>query len=428
MNLLNFFRKIKDFHVYHYIIILILSLLGFFLTFEFWGETGNIIFKILLFFTLGYFLYKNYLQNDETEVIIDKNDSAPTQNKSESVTQFDSKSFDSINTDQIDLITLLKDSNLSLNSFLLSQFEILFNFFLPQNGYIFLPSSQKGVNLLYKKIKPNIEWKETDAIPNIIKLLENHEHDILIENNLTANSSIMPFYQDDYSPGSVLCMITKIIGDQKIYWVFDAPANGFFNEEELKLPAQVSFSTQYVILNLLKQQTYAKSLDKESAFLSLATQMNQADSLENLTSVFIDFLSRFFEAHKLTIAFIDQENVKTAKIYKTIGQTDSLKDGSMFNLEEGLCGKVIKNQKLYLLDDIEKDGYFIPRFSNSEKSNFGLRAFLAVPIVVNNDTIGMLSLENKSPGAFTKEHKTLLQDYIVFYNSAISRFKEIKKG
>lgn len=409
--------------MYYYIIILLIALFGFFLNFEFWGETGNTIFKIILFFALGYVLYKHYSQTDEQDEL------DLTQESSEEVEKTSQNNTAPVSlppiiesTDKVSIADLLNDKNLSLNSFIISQFEILYNYYLPQNGYIFIAGDLNNVSLFYKKIKNNIEWNDSKSLPNIIKLLHNHNNEILIENHLTTNSTIIPYYQSEYSPGSVMGMTTNIMGDQKIYWIFDAPAQGFFNEEELKLPSQVSFTTQYVILNLFKKNSVINKLEKETIFLELSNQLNQASDISQLTSGFIDFLSRFFEAHKLTIAFLEQDNKKQAQILKTIGQTDSIKEGYKFNLEEGLCGKVIKNNQVYLLEDIEKDGYFIPRFSNSEKSNFGLRAFLAVPINSNGETIGMLSLEHKSPGAFLKAHKLLLQEYIQFYNLALSRF------
>ena len=411
--------------MYYYIVILLIALLGFFLGFDFWGETGNTIFRIALFFGLVYTIYKKYQADDPDLRQTGNINHEPQDFPQESTLSLPetNKNLYNDSTEHISLSELYNDKDLSLNSFVLSQFELLFSYYLPQNGYIFISNDPENVFLIYKKIKANIVWRDNGTLPNMIKLMQNHGSDILIENNLNPNSSILPYYDSlNYSPGSILGMSSNIIRDQKIYWIFDAPVNGFFNEEESKFPNQVNFITQYVILNLLKQRSALKELEREKTYLELNQQLNLAKDLQQMTSKFIDFLSRFFEAHKLSIAFVEKNNKNMAEIVKTIGQMDSIKDGYKFNLDEGLCGKVILNNKPYLLEDIEKDGYFIPRFSNSEKSNFGLRSFLAVPISIDKETVGMLSLEHKTPGAYGNDHKKLLLHYITFYNSAISRY------
>jgi GAF domain-containing protein len=85
---------------------------------------------------------------------------------------------------------------------------------------------------------------------------------------------------------------------------------------------------------------------------------------------------------------------------------------------------VILNNQVYLLDDIEKDGYFIPRFSKSEKTNYGLRSFLGIPLTANTkDVIGMICLEHKDTGVFTAYHKKVLKKYTVYFENSLKRFE-----
>ena len=129
----------------------------------------------------------------------------------------------------------------------------------------------------------------------------------------------------------------------------------------------------------------------------------------------------------MTIALLDRNNDNIAEIIKTVGQLDSIKEGTRFAIDEGLCGKVILNNQVYLIDDIEKDGYFIPRFSKNEKTNFGLRSFLGIPLLVENDVVGMISMEHKIPNTYSKSHKDLLKNYTVYFEAALRRFAK-KKG
>ena len=75
-----------------------------------------------------------------------------------------------------------------------------------------------------------------------------------------------------------------------------------------------------------------------------------------------------------------------------------------------------------MIDDIERDGYFIPRFTSNEQTNYGLRSFLAVPLSINNEAVGVISIEHKSVRAFSKTHKKLLQSHTEYFVKALSRF------
>lgn len=409
----------------NYIIIITVALFGFFTNFEFLGDTGNIILKVFLFFALGYVLYTMYNESESAEVI----EKTPPANQNVKTTP-PKVSFKStfIYDGSEGIAELLNDKELALNSFIISQFEILLNYYVPKNGYIFLQTTNEHVRIFYKSINAHVTWQESTEIPHFIKLIKNHDDDILVENNLTTQSKILPYYDpNNYSPGSVFGLKINLVEKQAFYFVFDAPATGFFNEEEFGVPVQINFTLQYVIKNALVQQALKQSFLDESTKLKLMQKLNTSSTKDALIAEYVEFLAEIFEANKLTIALLDKNNRNIAEIVKTVGQLDSIKEGTRFAIDEGLCGKVIANNQVYLIDDIEKDGYFIPRFSKNEKTNFGLRSFLGIPLLIDGDPAGMISLEHNTPNAFHKQHKELLKNYTQYFEAALTRFAK-KKG
>ncbi len=403
-----------------FILIIALSLIGFFVPFDFWGQTAGIIFKIIIFFTFGYFLFKEFLEEPSSSESKEAVEQQQTPDPPPPLAQFNIKN--SIEDDNIS--HLLNDKELSINTVLLSHFEILFSFFMPSNGYIFIEHPKDSIRLFYKKVKSGIGWSESPQTPSLFKLLKNHNEEILIENNIKTPSNILPYYSEDYSIQSLFALRIVLGEGQAIFFVFDAPESGFFNTEDLNVPIQTSFILQLVINNTVKGKNISKENEEDKLKLKLTAKLNSAASAEDLISDYIEFLADIFEAHKLTIAMVDKNNQQMAEIKKSIGQVDSIKEGTRFALDEGLCGKVILNDQIYLLDDIEKDGYFIPRFSKNEKTNYGLRSFLAMPLKVNaTSPVGMISLEHKNSNAFTASHKKRLQMYTTYFESAISRFE-----
>ena len=153
--------------------------------------------------------------------------------------------------------------------------------------------------------------------------------------------------------------------------------------------------------------------------------MNTAKDFEACINYFSEFIVNAFEASKLTIA-IRESNTETAVIQKSIGIEDSYTKGITFPLNEGLHGWVILKNKPYLIDNIDKGEYFIPRFSRSEKTNYGLRAFLSVPLQLNGEAYGMVSLEDKIEDKYNDNDKNRLISFCTILNSAYKRFEENK--
>ena len=408
----------------NFIIIIVISLFGFFVSFDFLGGVGNSVLKIFLFFGLGYFLYLVYNETEQKEII----QSAKTEDQkpqSEHLNVTLKTDLLSQNTENI--AELLNDKDLSFTSLVISQFEILYNFFIPANGYIFFENKDQNL-LLYKTVKSGVNWKDNQDTPNIIKLLKNHNNDILVENHLNPQSRILPFYDlNNYTPGSVFALKTPLGKDQSFYFIFDTSENGFFNEEDFQVPVQVNFTLQYLVKNALNLKDLKKNLLNESTKLKLNEQLNKSVTQSELITNYIEFLAEIFEAHKLTIALVDKNNPNIAEIIKTVGQLDSIKEGTRFATDEGLCGKVILNNQVYMIEDIEKDGYFIPRFSKNEKTNFGLRSFLGIPLNIDSETVGMISIEHKIPNTYIKHHRDLLKNYNKHFEAALRRFAK-KKG
>ena len=76
---------------------------------------------------------------------------------------------------------------------------------------------------------------------------------------------------------------------------------------------------------------------------------------------------------------------------------------------DGISGWVIRKNQALILGDLEKGDLFRPRYSGSDKSNFGLRSFLGVPIGFRNQVFGMICLESKQPDFYTDWDQNVLK-------------------
>jgi hypothetical protein len=274
--------------------------------------------------------------------------------------------------------------------------------------------------------------ENSDIIPDgVITLIDQKDSDILLENKLDSSSSVLPFYNDkDYTANSVLGIKSQLGKSEAIYWIFDAAESDYFNREDIPFFKALSENT----CQFLATDYQVLSLSRKNGLLNdnyhLTIRLLEAGSTDEKINEFVDIMAENFEASKLTISFLKgfKTESEIAIINRTIGLNGGFEAGYEFPANEGLNGWVIMKNKAYLLDNIEKGDYFIPRFSRSEKSNFGLHSFLAVPIPYKSKAIGLVALEHKEINKYNNEDKEKLINFCSIFAKVIERNVTIEIG
>lgn len=407
--------------MYNYIYLYLLTIAGIFIEFSFLGTVGNFLLKIVIFACISYFLYelwKNRLEADLETTLISTDD----QNQAKE------NSFAFLDIEPTQLTVLLKNEK-KYGEFLVNQFFIIWNFILPHNGYLFYKNSEGSLRLMHKQLQQGLAW-HSDFDPSGFSSIIDSKEKILIENNIEPAGKLLPFYGDqDYKPRSLLALTTNFDSSEKLYWIFDADTPDFFNVEDAAVLKSINDNTLSIISAALQNSGLAKEYKNIERKLQIANQLNSVQNLNECIDKFCEILSEEFEASKLTIAVKirnDNESNK-AVIKKAIGIDDPFKTGYEFALDEGLNGWVILKNKPYLLDDIDKGEFFVPRFSKEEKSNYDLRSFLSIPFQLESEAIGMVTLEHKEINKYNNEHKNRLIDYCNILSFALRRFKGLYK-
>ena len=62
-----------------------------------------------------------------------------------------------------------------------------------------------------------------------------------------------------------------------------------------------------------------------------------------------------------------------------------------------------------------------PRYSKDEKTNFGFRSFLGVPIEADDQIFGAVTLEHRHANKFSEGDKGKIQDYVDIFSSTFRR-------
>ncbi len=412
----------------NYIVLFILILVGIYIPADIFGQGVLIFIKTLLLFTILYFLYEQYTLTAGPASVPYDGDERLKLHRSEDKEVINPavKNRPKLSVDSVSLSTLLNLPDSRLNAFLVGQFEILYNYLMPKHGFLLVREADAQLFLFYSHVNDVLENPRGENFKSLIKIIDRIDDNILIENSLDESSNIIQVYQGtSYTPGSLFAMKTVLPEAQVLYWVFDTPGSGFFNNEELSVPAQINLLAYNTVVQSFENFQLGKKLALLDEEKKLYKSLNSTADFEELINIFVNEMAGIFEAHKLTVAFIDKDAKypQTAHVVKTIGFEEPSKKGFKFNIEEGLAGRVIHKKKTYLLDDIDKGEYFIPRFSTNEKTNYGLHSFLGGPIESADEFFsGMICLEHKDVGKYSGADRDLLMNCIAILNETLGRF------
>jgi transcriptional regulator with GAF, ATPase, and Fis domain len=395
------------------ITIVVLALLGIFVH-PFSPGTIDFIYRFLIFSALTYLVYLNF-RREESEP-----DSMPAiQTYTPSIPKSDIDI--EINTDISFMGVLKKDSRTA--DYINSQFEILFNILVAEKGWIFHKDNSETIRVIRSAEGDNhIRGNPvtTYQISGLMQIL-NSEDKVLIENSLNNDTPLLNYYTDsEYNPLSFIGVPIELYGDEKIFFVFDSPNKDHFNHEDVNLVERIQETTKIFLINRMKGYTLLSSLRAKNSLLEFATTLNGSKNISHAVNKLAEYVSELFEATRMTIC-LKKSDSTTGVVKKVVGQTNDIEENFEFPLDQGLTGWVIAKNKPYLIEDLEKGEYFIPRYTKDEKTNFGLRSFIGVPLQTSEKVYGALTLEHIIPGKFTEEDKHRIQQITEIFSSTFLR-------
>ncbi len=257
----------------------------------------------------------------------------------------------------------------------------------------------------------------------IVRTLDN---DSFLSNDPEELKGLIDYYDEEVSLRSALASVIKINNKSEGVLVVDSMEKNAYSDDDLKLIESYTGLISHTIENFRNLFDFEDSAKFYSFFYELNKGLNSSLSYEEIIDLLFDTLKKMFEYDRMTIAEYTRET-NSAKILRVDGQKDDFPQGTVFGVEEGVSGWVINAQKNLNLKDMESGEYFRPRYSKEEKTNFGLRSFLGVPLSYNEICYGMVSIESTKPDMYTERHELILQMLTGNFTAVIDRNITLKQ-
>jgi GAF domain-containing protein len=397
--------------MYKTIFIVALCLIGIFIH-PFDPGIVDFIYRFIVFSIIVYLVYDIYRQTGESEDEIETPliKPLPTAVKEEIIVSDDWRVRELIEGDE------------RTGQYLNDQFEILSGLIFPDSGWIFFKENDQIIVVTHKNFvdQPQPDIQESYSISGLMQIVDESDK-IVIENNIDRADNLLPLYTGiDYSVKSFMGIPITIQNREKIFFVFDSHHTEHFSKDDMPLFAKLAENTGIWIQNRVNAYALLTNTKSQVKLLDFAKNLNSSKTINSAIEKFSLLISNEFEATRLTISLLKKDK-NMGVIKKVIGQTDDFTENLEFNLEEGLTGWIISKQKPYLIDDLEKGEYFIPRYSKNEKTNFGFRSFLGVPIIAEDHIFGAVTLEHRRPNKFGDTDKRKIQEFVDTFSTTFLR-------
>ena len=383
------------------ILLFIFSIYGFFV-FGVESENIKLIIKILIVLLFLFFIYFRYRNMTLFQGITEQKEL-----KSEKQEEKDIEVIKKL-AEQFQ-VRKKNNSEADFQSYLNKILDIINSTFVASTAVIYLIDQEKNTlvpKVIVAKTEKKCQAKEIDADKEIMR--EIFEKKEIIINDELSEEEIRDIFESIGHAfksflGAPIFIEKEVIGVIAVY----SNTKGAFGEEDKSLIKSFAEVVSRTVVNYNSIFEFETSSLLFSSFYEISKGLNSNLKFDEIIDMLINMVKKIFEFDQISLSIIEESGFY-AIIKRVIGKVDEFKEGYRFPLEEGLNGWVIRKNRSILVSTLEKGDYFIPRYSKTEKSNFGLKSFLSAPIGYYNKCIGAITIESKKANLYSELHENVL--------------------
>lgn len=222
----------------------------------------------------------------------------------------------------------------------------------------------------------------------------------------TLNSiTLLPMIAEDTVTGLL------VLGDE---------AKKFPEQRRLRMVSIAASQAATVIKNVSahEEQIEQKALEL-TALCQLSERISTAGNLREALDSILDIVRETVRYDEAFIATVDYEtNMMTVQVCRGLPCAEF--EGSEFGLEsDALTSWAIRERKALLSPDISKD----PRFGQPIVRAGTVRSLMAIPLVVHDEVVGLLTVHGYVPNLYTEDNVRVLS---VIASQAAALYKELQ--
>jgi PAS domain S-box-containing protein len=186
-------------------------------------------------------------------------------------------------------------------------------------------------------------------------------------------------------------------------------AQGIVNQTAIALQNARLYDEVRSLNTELEQRVIARThelqeeKDRLSTIHEISSEVSSTLDLDSLLETSLEALARITQAEHGSILLMDRETEHLVN-RATLGTSDP-NQLTRFPIGKGVAGWVAQNKKPSLIDDVNEEKLWIS-IEGSQRKRTG--AMVVVPLIVQNEVLGVLTLSHAQVGYFNEGHLRLL--------------------
>lgn len=230
----------------------------------------------------------------------------------------------------------------------------------------------------------------------------------LIENHLPDSENLLPYYALSRGLAKSFLGVPLFFEDYVVgILCVDSPVEEAFSPDDLKILNDFSKVIAIQLASSNKLYEYETENWTTRFLYDFSKGILQIQTVKDLWQYIDASLKPVFASDRLIISErVDQD---TGKVVYMSGPANSLRLEDEYLVNEGIVGWVFRKNQSLLVEDFSKKENYIPRFFRDEFPAREFKSFIAVPVVENEMTQAVLSLESYKANHFNEQHKKILE-------------------
>jgi diguanylate cyclase (GGDEF)-like protein len=331
--------------------------------------------------------------------------------------------------DTIELLSSQHEDQSRLNidqelfSTLTSILILIKNIFQPFTCAIFYYSPEKDESILYiynsdsDNIVQNTHIRTGEGLIGLVA----REKQPIIIGHLTRDSRTLRYYDSDEQIRSFIGIPFVMNNQLEGILTLDSKYEEAYTSDDQG--ALINFS-QLVASFIHKARLMFELNRSNIKFTGLyeITKLLNSHLFQNeVISLLVEVVQKMFKFDRLALCMVDG-NHRHFIIKQVIGQAGDLPEGATFSLsEKGRVEWVYRHRAICIITDLDRGDHPIPRYTVNENPQHGFKSFLAAPLMIEHQPIGVICLESTHLTEYTEREKEKISILMNIAEMALSK-------
>jgi diguanylate cyclase (GGDEF)-like protein len=177
---------------------------------------------------------------------------------------------------------------------------------------------------------------------------------------------------------------------------FCVPRHGKFTQEAIRKLSQNASVLSHSARGIEQKEHLQRSVDEISILHEMSGLIQSVTDMDDLYASLLDMVGKLVPYENCTIFVLEPDHKKLAP-RATRGRAVNLIDHIPFEQGSGISGWVAQKKKQLIIEDLTKEIGLL----NAELIPPDIRSFVSVPMIVQENVIGVLNVSHSQPHAFT---------------------------